>query len=312
MAPLPLVRIGTRGSPLALAQTVETRDRLVAALPELAADGAVEIVAIQTTGDRILDRPLADVGGKGLFTKEIDRAMLDRRIDLAVHSMKDVPTWLPDGIVLPCVLPREEPWDALISPHARRLSDLPAGSVIGTASLRRQAQILSRHPGLRVISFRGNVQTRLAKLERREADATILAVAGLRRLGMAAAGTPMDPDEMLPAVGQGAIGITCRTDDERARDWLSRIDDAASRIRVTAERAFLEVLDGSCRTPIAGLADIVAGNRLSLRGLVARPDGSGRTETALEGPMADAARIGREAGEEIRSRVAPDVLAAAR
>ncbi len=310
MNPQPLVRIGTRGSPLALAQTRETRDRLAAAVPELADPDAIEIAIIQTTGDRVLDRPLADVGGKGLFTKEIDQAMLDGRIDLAVHSMKDVPTWLPDGIVLPCILPREAPWDVLICADAGRLADLRPGGVVGTASLRRQAQILSRRPDLRVVSFRGNVQTRLSKLERGEAAATILAIAGLRRLGMAETGTALDVDEMLPAAGQGAIGVTCREDDSRARDWLSRIDHPESRLRVAAERAFLEVLDGSCRTPIAALAEIDDSNRLSLRGLIARPDGSGRIETACLGSVGDAVRIGRDAGKDIRARAEPDILAA--
>ncbi|MCP5366624.1 MAG: hydroxymethylbilane synthase [Hyphomicrobiales bacterium] len=301
----PPLKIGTRGSPLALAQAHETRDRLAAAFPDLAAEGAVEIVVIKTTGDKVLDRPLAEIGGKGLFTKEIDDAMLDGRIDLAVHSMKDVPTWLPDGIVLPCMLEREDPRDAFLSPRAARLADLPAGSVVGTASLRRQAQILHRRPDLRVVSFRGNVQTRLRKLDDGEVDATLLALAGLRRLGMAeVASGVIETDDLLPAVAQGAIGITCRAGDDRALAALAALNHGPTFTRVAAERALLEVLDGSCRTPIAALAEL-EGARLRLRGLVARPDGSQVLETAREGAAADAAAIGRDAGEELRRRAGP-------
>jgi len=296
------LNIGTRGSPLALAQAHEIRDRLIAAFPELANAGAIEIVVIKTTGDKVLDRPLAEIGGKGLFTKEIDDAMLDGRIDLAVHSMKDVPTWLPDGIVLPCMLPREDPRDAFLSNKAGSLAELPAGSVVGTASLRRQAQILNRRPDLTVVTFRGNVQTRLRKLDDCEVDATLLAMAGLRRLGMAeVAQGAIETDDLLPAVAQGAIGITCRADDARAHDFLAALNDEETFTRVTAERALLEVLDGSCRTPIAALARI-DGERLHLRGLVARPDGSEVLETEREGPAAEADRLGREVGEELRQR----------
>jgi len=297
------LRIGTRGSPLALAQAHETRERLAAAFPDLAGPDAIEIVIIKTTGDLVLDKPLAQIGGKGLFTKEIDEAMLDGRIDLAVHSMKDVPTLLPDDIVLPCILPREDVRDAFISSKAARLLDLPQGAVVGTASLRRGAQILARRPDLQVVSFRGNVQSRLRKLSEGVVDATLLALAGLRRLGMAEHATEiLEPDFMLPAVAQGAIGITCRADDARALTLLAALDHAPSHVQVLAERAFLALLDGSCRTPIAALAQLDGQGGLSFRGLVVRPDGSEVLETRLSGRAADAEAIGRAAGEEIKAR----------
>jgi hydroxymethylbilane synthase len=303
-----VVRIGTRGSPPALWQADEARARLGTAFPELAEPGAVEIVAIHTTADRITDRPLADIGGKGLFTKEIDEALLENRVDLAVHSIKDVPTWLPPGIVMPCVLEREQPWDVLITHGSpSRLADLPPGAVVGTASLRRQAQILNRRPDLKVATFRGNVHTRLAKLVRGEADATVLALAGLKRLGLENVGTVLPAAEMLPAVGQGAIGITCRTGNETTRLRLAAIDHPPSRARVTAERAFLAVLDGSCRTPIAALAEI-EGDDLKFRGLAARPDGRDLISVERRGGITEAATLGRDAGIDLRSRAAPGVL----
>ncbi|MBL6959144.1 MAG: hydroxymethylbilane synthase [Rhodospirillales bacterium] len=307
MTTTPPLRIGTRGSPLALAQAEETRRRLLAAHDALSGPDAIEVVIIKTTGDMVLDRPLAEIGGKGLFTKEIDEAMLDGRIDLAVHSMKDVPTWLPDNIILPCMLPREDPRDAFISNKAERISELAPGSLIGTASLRRQAQILSRRPDLRVTVFRGNVQTRLRKLEAGEVDATLLAMAGLNRLGKSdVVSSAIETDELLPAVGQGAIGITCRGDDDRARALLAPLNHEETRVRVTAERALLEVLDGSCRTPIAALAEFGGDGQLTLRGLIARPDGSDLMETDRRGAAADADALGRDAGEELKKRAGPD------
>jgi hydroxymethylbilane synthase len=300
------LRIGTRGSPLAVAQTDEVRRRLAAIHPELAEAGAMETVVIKTTGDRILDRPLAEIGGKGLFTREIDEAMLAGRIDIAVHSMKDLPTWLPDGIVLACMLPREDPRDALICSRERSLAALPAGAVVGTASLRRRAQILHRRPDLVVVPLRGNVHTRLRKVSAGEVDATLLALAGLRRLGMGDAATAViKTDEMLPAVAQGAIGVTCRAGDRSARDTLVALDHSETTTRVTAERAMLEVLDGSCRTPIAALAEVDGGGGLTLSGLVARPDGSELLETARAGRADDARSLGRDAGEELRRRAGP-------
>lgn len=298
----PLLTIGTRGSPLALAQTGMVAAALAAAVPELAADGAIATLVIKTSGDRILDRPLAEAGGKGLFTKEIDEAMLERRIDIAVHSMKDVPTWLPDGIDLPCMLPREDPRDAFLSPVAASLDALPAGATVGTASLRRGAFVLARRPDLTVVSFRGNVQSRLEKLADGVVDATLLALAGLRRLGLAdrAAGI-LSVEEMLPAVAQGAIGVTCRADDARAHDWLARIADARTFAEVACERAFLRVLDGSCRTPIGGLARFGSDGRLAFLGRLARADGSAIFEARRDGAAADADALGADAGREVKA-----------
>ena len=311
----PLLRIGTRGSPLALAQARETRERLAAAHPDLADREACEIVAIMTTGDRVRDRALAEVGGKGLFTKEIDAALMDGRIDLGVHSMKDVPTWLPDGIEIAAVLPREDPRDAFLSPHGRRIADLPRGAVFGTASLRRQAQVLALRPDLRCVLLRGNVDTRLKKLAAGEVDATMLALAGLRRLAREAeAQAVLDPDEILPAVGQGAIGLQVRSDDRRVQDLVRLVDHPASACQVTAERACLEVLDGSCRTPIAVLAEPEAGSGgLRLRALVAKPDGSEVYRSEATGPgtgKADAEALGRTVGQELR-RLAGEAFFAA-
>ncbi len=297
------LRIGTRGSPLALAQAHETRDRLTAA--HALSANAIEIVVIQTSGDAILDRALSEAGGKGLFTKEIDEAQLAGRIDLAVHSMKDAPTVLPDGIVIGALLPREDVRDAFLSPRAERLEDLPAGALIGTASLRRQAQLLWRRPDLRVATFRGNVQTRLRKLSEGAADATFLALAGLRRLGMAdRAQSVIETDAMLPAVAQGAIGIARRAGDARAEALLAPLHCAETAARVSAERAFLRVLDGSCRTPIAGLAEL-DGDGLRLRGEVLRPDGSARHAGERRGTVADGPEMGVDLGRELLGLAGP-------
>jgi hydroxymethylbilane synthase len=267
-----------------------------------------EVVVIKTSGDQLLDRALAEAGGKGLFTKEIDEALLAGRVDLAVHSLKDVPTWLPDGIVLAAVLEREDPRDAFISRKAPRLFDLPADARVGTASLRRQAQILHRRPDLKVTLLRGNVQTRLRKLDEGAVDATLLALAGLKRLGRADVATAiLEADEILPAPGQGAIAVACRAGDEALRERLRALDHAASRDAVTAERAMLEVLDGSCRTPIAALAR-VEGPRLALKGLVAKPDGSRVVAGAREGAASDAARLGRDLGRALRAEAGPGFL----
>jgi hydroxymethylbilane synthase len=279
----PSLRIGTRGSALALAQAELVRARLIAAHPDLASPGTIELVIIRTTGDTITDRTLAAIGGKGLFTKEIEEALIEERVDLAVHSMKDVATWLPDGLVIDCFLEREDPRDAFFSQKAADLLSLPAGAVVGTASLRRQAQILKARPDLAVVPIRGNVGTRLAKLDAGDVDATLLAVAGLKRLGHAARITQILPPElMLPAVAQGAIGIERRRGDERVAAYLRPLNHEATGIRVTAERALLAALDGSCKTPIAALAEFDAAGRLSLRGLIVSPDG--RVSHATEGP----------------------------
>jgi hydroxymethylbilane synthase len=293
--------IGTRGSPLALAQAHETQDRLVAAHAMTAEQLPLSI--IKTTGDAIQDRPLSEAGGKGLFTRELDIALLDGSIDLAVHSAKDLPTTLPEGIVIAGFLPREDVRDAFISHRFKSLQDLPEGAVVGSASLRRQAQIRRLRPDLQVTLLRGNVQTRLAKLERGEVDATLLAMAGLRRLGLTDhVTTTLDTDDFLPAVGQGAIAIAIRADDERVREAVRPILDEATGHALAAERAFLTILDGSCRTPIAGHARLIGGE-LELRGLVLRPDGSESLEAIRRGSTGDAVALGRDAGSELRTRM---------
>ena len=275
MSEQPLIRIGTRGSPLALLQAEELGARLAAAEPALAVEGAVSIVVIKTTGDKVQDRPLAEIGGKGLFTKEIDLALERGEIDVAAHSMKDVPTWLPPGQCLAAILPREDPRDAFFARDADSLATLPPGAVVGTTSLRRQALVKLARPDLEVVSIRGNVETRLRKLAEGQVDATLLAVAGLKRLGKAELlQHVLETSEMLPAVGQGAIGVTARDDDSRTLAWLAAVTDPPSYARVAAERACLAVLDGSCHTPIAGLAELGdEGATLYLRALVAWPDG---------------------------------------
>lgn len=299
------IKIGTRGSPLALAQAYETRDRLLAAHPGL----SIEIIEIKTTGDKILDRPLSEVGGKGLFTKELDEALHDRRADIAVHSMKDLETAIPDDQVIGAVLRREDVRDAFISPKAKSIADLPAGAVVGTSSLRRQAQVLALRPDLKVVTFRGNVQTRLRKLDEGVADATLLAMAGLNRLNRAEVATcALETDEMLPAVAQGAIAITLRKGDEETLSLLGPLNDPETRIRVTAERAMLATLDGSCRTPIAGLAEIQDDGQLRLRGLLASEDGQAVYRVDLTGKTSDARALGILAGEELLKQREADGL----
>lgn len=303
--PLPPLRIGTRGSPLALAQAKLACAHLAAHQTGLAEAGFATVI-IRTTGDKVLDRPLADLGGKGLFTKEIDEALLAGSIDLAVHSVKDLPTALPAGIVLACLMPRGDVRDALIARGAASLGDLPAGAVVGTASLRRQAQVLHRRPDLKVIPLRGNVATRLARLEAGVCAATLLAAAGLDRLGMAQRATALlAVEEMLPAVGQGAIGLACRDDDARMLALLTAANDQATACAVSAERAMLAVLDGSCRTPIAGLARIMGDGALELRGLVARPDGSAVIADTMRGVPADAEAIGAALGRALKAAAGP-------
>jgi hydroxymethylbilane synthase len=265
--------------------------------------GSLSIQVIRTTGDRVLDRSLADVGGKGLFSKEIDEAMLAGQIDIAVHSVKDLPTWLPDGFVLAAVLPREDPRDVLVA-AVPRIADLPPAALVGTSSPRRQAQILARRPDLRISLLRGNVQTRLARVAEGAVAATLLARAGLCRLNLLDVGILLEPEEMLPAVGQGAIGITCRTDDATVRQMLASIDEPETMREITAERAMLAVLDGSCRTPIGGLARHEGGG-LILRGMVARPDGSLMLEGVRKGSVSDGPAMGEDLGRELRSRAGP-------
>jgi hydroxymethylbilane synthase len=301
------LRIGTRGSPLALWQAREVRARLAAA--HRVEPDAIAIMPIRTSGDMIQDRPLAEAGGKGLFTKEIEQALLDGAIDLAVHSSKDVPTVLPAGLLLAACLPREDVRDAFISPVAASLRGLRPGAVVGTASLRRQAMVKRLRPDVTVEPLRGNVETRLRKLADGVVDATLLALAGLKRLGRADAATAiLETDDFLPAVGQGAIGIETRADDTRTRDLVRAIDHGDTRIAIAAERAFLAVLDGSCRTPIAGHARI-EGAQVAFRGMILRPDGSEVFETARTGPIADSEKLGADAGRELKGRAAPDFFA---
>ncbi|WP_419906952.1 hydroxymethylbilane synthase [Hoeflea sp.] len=297
-------RIGTRGSPLALAQATETRDRLAAA--HGVTTDAFEIVVISTKGDRVTDRPLAEIGGKGLFTEEIEARLSDGRIDAAVHSSKDMPTVLPQGLYLSAFLPREDVRDAFIGRDAGRIADLHEGATVGTSSLRRQALVRRMRPDLNVVSIRGNVQTRMRKLEEGVVDGTLLAMAGLRRLGLEDNATDvMSVDAFLPALGQGAICIESRLGDERTDGMLAAINDDATHSALICERAFLAALDGSCRTPIAGLATI-AGDSLSLSGMILSPDGRKSFEVSRSGAVAEAETIGTEAGVSIRADAGPD------
>jgi hydroxymethylbilane synthase len=298
--------IGTRGSPLALRQAHEVEDRLAAALGWDKVQLPLSI--IKTTGDAIQDRPLSEAGGKGLFTKELDTALLDGAIDLAVHSAKDLPTHLPDGLTIAGYLPREDVRDAFISSVARSLWELPRGAVMGSASLRRQAQIKRARPDIEVILLRGNVGTRLAKVESGTVAGTLLALAGLKRLGLESHATAiLDTDDFLPAVGQGAIAIVTRADDAHARGFVDRILDRATGVALACERAFLTVLDGSCRTPIAGHARVDNGT-IRFRGLVLRPDGSDSVEVPAAGSAAEAERIGEEAGRDLKARMPAGML----
>ncbi|WP_420861198.1 hydroxymethylbilane synthase [Algirhabdus cladophorae] len=297
------LNIGTRGSPLALAQAYETRMRLMAAfdLPE----AAFEIVVIKTTGDKIIDRPLKEIGGKGLFTREIEQDMLSGKIDIAVHSMKDMPVLQPEGLLLDTYLPREDVRDAFIALDGGKLADLPHGATVGTSSLRRKAQLLNYRPDLNIVEFRGNLQTRLKKLGDGVAEATFLAMAGLRRLKMDdVPRTAIEVTQMLPAVAQGAIGIERRADDLRAAEMLEAIHDGPTGQRLAAERAFLAALDGSCETPIGGLA-VLDGGTVKLRGEILRVDGSEVLTDAGDAPIEDGPELGTQMANTLRSQ-APD------
>ncbi|TIS58557.1 hydroxymethylbilane synthase [Mesorhizobium sp.] len=294
------LKIGTRGSPLALAQAHETQARLMAAhgMPEQ----AFEVVVISTSGDRIQDRPLSEAGGKGLFTKEIEEALLARRIDIAVHSSKDMPTVLPDGLELSAFLPREDARDAFVGKAAKKIGDLPQGAKVGSSSLRRQALIRRMRPDIDVVMFRGNVQTRLRKLDEGIADGTILAFAGLKRLGLEHVVTNLMPlDVFPPAPGQGAICIESRIGDRDVERMLTAIHDLPTGQALACERAFLSALDGSCRTPIAGHATI-ANETVFFAGLIISPDGTQSHEVKLQGPAPEAARIGEEAARMVRAK----------
>ena len=295
-------KIGTRGSPLALWQAHEVRRCLMAAysLPE----AVFEIVVIKVTGDQILDKALKEIGGKGLFTREIEEALLDGGIDIAVHSMKDMPTMQPAGLILDCYLPREDVRDGFVSPAVAGLMDLPQGATVGSSSLRRRAQLAHRRPDLKLVEFRGNVQTRMKKLEDGVAVATFLAMAGLNRLGMAQHAKPIAVTEMLPAVAQGAIGVERRLADPRAEAMLAAIHHTPTGQQLAAERGFLARLDGSCETPIAGLA-VLEGSTLWLRGEILRPDGTRVIAEELRGPVADAAAIGAALADQVLAEAGP-------
>ena len=296
---MPKLKIGTRGSPLALYQANETKSRLKAA--HGLSDEDIEIVVITTTGDRIRDRPLSEIGGKGLFTKEIEEALFAKDIHLAVHSMKDMPARLPDGLVMAALLPREDVRDAFLSPVAKDIDALPKGAVVGSSSVRRAAQLKRLRPDIEVIQFRGNVETRLKKLDEGVAMATFLAAAGLNRLGLTDKITSLVPiDKMLPAVAQGCIGIETREDDAQTRELLVAINHETSAIAVECERAFLAALDGSCRTPLAGHA-VIENGRVKFRGHALTLDGVHCFETTRDGAPADAARMGAEAGEQVKA-----------
>ncbi len=301
--PMAPMKLGTRGSPLALAQANETRARLAAAF-DLPFE-AFEIVVIKTTGDRIIDRPLKEIGGKGLFTREIEDALLSGGIDIAIHSMKDMPTLQPEGLLLDTYLPREDVRDGFVSPGFATLADLPEGSLVGTSSLHRRAQVLVAYPHLEVVEFRGNVQTRLKKLEDGVATCTFLAMAGLNRLDRSdVAQSALDPSVMLPAIAQGAIGIERRADDMRAAEMLSALHHTETGQRLAAERAFLKALDGSCETPIAGLAEL-DGDTLHLRGEVLRPDASQSIKDARSAPIADGAEMARAMAADMLREAGP-------
>ena len=310
-SPAQPLKIGTRGSPLALVQAHETRGRLMAAhgLPV----EAFEVVVIKVTGDMVQDRALSAIGGKGLFTREIEEALAEGAIDIAVHSMKDMPVLQPEGLLIDCYLPREDVRDAFVSRVAGSLADLPQGAVVGSSSLRRRAQVLLRRPDLTLVEFRGNVQTRMRKLDEGVAAATFLAMAGLNRLGLNRLGLtvaqhPVEPEDMLPAVAQGAIGVERRADDVRVSGLLSAIHHTDTGLRLAAERAFLTRLDGSCQTPIAGLA-VLDGGGLWLRGEILRPDGSRAVTGEMRGGAGDGAVMGRELADDLLGRAGPGFFA---
>lgn len=301
-----IIRIATRKSPLALWQAEHVAERLKKASPGL----ETELVTMTTKGDKLLDAPLAKVGGKGLFVKELEQGMLEGKADIAVHSMKDVPVEFPDGLHLSVILQREDPTDAFVSNRYASLNELPERPRIGTSSLRRQCQIKEKFPNAEILTLRGNVNTRLAKLDAGEFDAIILASAGLIRLGMQdRIAARLDPGESLPAIGQGAIGIECRSDDAAINELLSRLHDPETHVCVSAERAMNARLKGGCQVPIAGYATLVS-NTLYMRGLVGDPDGSVVYRAERSGPAEQAEQIGRSIAEELLASGADKILRA--
>ena len=299
-----IIRIGTRGSPLALKQATEVRDQLIEA-HSLKIEN-FEIVIIKTTGDRIVDRPLSNLGGKGLFTKEIEEALAEKEIDIAVHSMKDMPTKQPDDLVIDCFLKREDPRDAFISNKLEKLSQLDTTTIIGTSSLRRKAQILNLMPSVKVVEFRGNVQTRLKKLDDGVADCTFLAMAGLKRLGLnKLINKPIAIGTMLPAVAQGIIGVERRAEDKSIESLLKKINHKQTMQMANAERTMLKILDGSCETPIAGLA-IIDKNKMTLKAEVLRVDGTEKIYYEATDNISNAINLGQEVGEHLKSKIGKD------
>jgi hydroxymethylbilane synthase len=309
MAIIDTLRIGTRGSPLALRQTSQVIEILKTHHPTLSQPGAVETVVIKTTGDREQSQLLSEIGGKGLFTKEIDEAMLRDDIDLAIHSMKDMPTIMPEGIVLHSINERLDPRDAFISTKANKIMELPQGATVGTASLRRKAQLLNLRPDLRIVGFRGNIDTRLEKLSLGEADATLLAYAGLKRLGKESIITELvNTEHLLPAVGQGVLAATCKEGDRRTNMLITKLTHLPTAAAVLAERAMLKALDGSCQTPIAGLACLKDENTLTLRGNIVQPDGTQKTAVLLNGPINEAEQLGVRVAEKLILNADPAIL----
>lgn len=299
-------RIGTRGSPLALVQANMVADQIRAAHGLKEQD--VELVPLSTKGDRIQNRNLSEIGGKGIFTEEIEDGLLDGSLDLAVHSMKDMPTVLPDGLIIDCVLEREDPRDCFVSLAYDSFDALPDGARVGTSSLRRGAQVKARYPHVEIVPFRGNVQTRMKKLGDQVADATLLAMAGLKRLGMEQTATrPLAADEMLPAVAQGIIGIERAVENETVAALLSPLNHEKTALVMAAERSFLAELDGSCRTPLAAYAELL-GDELLLRGMILKPDGSAYLEGSRRGAYCEAAKVGAELGRELKERAGPDYM----
>jgi len=299
-----LLRIATRKSPLALWQAEHVRDRLLKLHPGL----EIELVTMSTQGDRVLDSPLAKIGGKGLFVKELEKSMLEGSADIAVHSMKDVPAAFPAGLGLGAILEREDPHDAFVSNEYATIDELPEGARVGTSSLRRQCQLRERRPDLQIADLRGNVGTRLGKLDHGDYAAIVLACAGLKRLGMDARITRSLPaDEMLPAIAQGVIGIECRLDDEAVRELLEPLNHPDTVCRTQAERAMNATLAGGCQAPVAGFAELHDGV-LSLRGLVGWPDGTGMVRATVTGPAASAADLGRQLAEQLLADGARPIL----
>ncbi len=298
------IKIATRKSPLALWQAEHVKSLLLKAHPEL----KVELLGMSTQGDKILDSPLAKIGGKGLFVKELEQSMLEGIADIAVHSMKDVPVELPEGLHLPVICEREDPHDAFVSNHYANLDELPQGSRVGTSSLRRQCQLKARRPDLKILDLRGNVNTRLAKLDRGDYDAIILAAAGLIRLEFENRITYcLTSEESLPAIGQGAVGIECRTDDVRVNQLIAALNHKETHIRIVAERAMNHRLEGGCQVPIAGFAEL-KGDRLNMRGLVGQPDGSTIFRAAIEGAASDADKLGVQLADDLLSQGAGEIL----